>query len=189
MGLLLSSPFFGAHVFFNLLVPFLGSTESRFFVPTCHGSMTPRANAVKDGRRAGGSTSSAVARPRLDGGEHGVTLRWSGPRHTHSFFNLSVRESLCSGSVDKPWFKARQSEASLPSWRAGSTRTTTLYSVDPRGIRTMMQSYASVARLREAGPFSPAARGPWVGAGHRHLGSSWHWAPDGADQRQTCDGS
>jgi len=118
MGLLLSSPFFGAHVFFNLLVPFLGSTESRFFVPTCHGSMTPRANAVKDGRRAGGSTSSAVARPRLDGGEHGVTLRWSGPRHTHSFFNLSVRESLCSESVDKPWFKARQSEASLPSWRA-----------------------------------------------------------------------
>jgi len=107
MGLLLSSPFFGAHVFFNLLVPFLGSTESRFFVPTSHGSMTPRADAVKDGRRAGGSTSSAVARPRLDGGEHGVTLRWSGPRHTHSFFNLSVRESLCSGSVDKPWFKAR----------------------------------------------------------------------------------
>jgi len=60
--------------FFNLLVPFLGSTESRFFVPTCHGSMTPRADAVKDGRRAGGSTSSAVARPRLDGGEHGVPL-------------------------------------------------------------------------------------------------------------------
>jgi hypothetical protein len=111
-------PIFWSSCFFNLLVPFLGSTESRFFVPTCHGSMTPRANAVKDGRRAGGSTSSAVARPRLDGGEHGVTLRWSGPRHTHSFFNLSVRESLCSGSVDKPWFKAKQSEASLPSWRA-----------------------------------------------------------------------
>src|ERR1700722_8716831 len=58
-------PIFWSSCFFNLLVPFLGSTESRFFVPTCHGSMTPRANAVTDGRRAGGSTSSAVPWPRL----------------------------------------------------------------------------------------------------------------------------
>ena len=36
--------------------------------------MTPRTAAVKDGRRSAGSAISAVARPRLDGGEHGVTL-------------------------------------------------------------------------------------------------------------------
>jgi hypothetical protein len=47
----------------------------RFFVPTCLGSGTPRADAVKDGRRCEGEADSAVARPRLDGGEHGVTLQ------------------------------------------------------------------------------------------------------------------
>jgi len=36
--------------------------------------MTTRAEAVKDGRRRVGATHSAVARPRLDGGEHGVML-------------------------------------------------------------------------------------------------------------------
>src|SRR5258706_8739476 len=43
-------------------------------VPTCIGPVTPRAAAVKDGRRAALSTSSVLDRPRLDGGEHGVTL-------------------------------------------------------------------------------------------------------------------
>jgi len=36
--------------------------------------MTPRADAVKDGRRATGATSSRLPRPRLDGDEHGVKL-------------------------------------------------------------------------------------------------------------------
>lgn len=47
-------------------------------VPTCFGSVTPRAVAVKDGRRCAGAAGSAVARPRLDGGEHGVTLEMLG---------------------------------------------------------------------------------------------------------------
>jgi hypothetical protein len=45
-------------------------SEGRFFVPTCHGRVTPRAAAVKDGRRP----PPAAARSVLDGGEHGVTL-------------------------------------------------------------------------------------------------------------------
>src|SRR4029079_3638940 len=35
---------------------------------------TWRADAVKDGRRSADAPHAAVARPRLDGGEHGVTL-------------------------------------------------------------------------------------------------------------------
>jgi len=36
--------------------------------------MTPRGDAVKAGRRAGGARPYGLARPRLDGGEHGVKL-------------------------------------------------------------------------------------------------------------------
>src|ERR1700674_1181173 len=55
-------------------VGFFVRPGDRFFVPTCPGPVTPRADAVKDGRRGAGVTSSTLARPRLDGGEHGVTL-------------------------------------------------------------------------------------------------------------------
>ena len=61
-------------LFCLLLVSFFVRSEGRFFVPTCLGEVTPRADAVKDGRRSAGLTSSALDRPRLDGGEHGVTL-------------------------------------------------------------------------------------------------------------------
>ena len=56
------------------VVTFLCSTEA-FLRPDrgCLGA--PRAAAVKAGRRGAGATSSALARPRLDGGEHGVTLQ------------------------------------------------------------------------------------------------------------------
>src|SRR5262245_58608074 len=57
------------------LVGFLVRPRDRFFVPTCSASGTPRADAVKAGRRSGASTNSGIASPRLDGGEHGVTLR------------------------------------------------------------------------------------------------------------------
>jgi putative tryptophan/tyrosine transport system substrate-binding protein len=43
--------------------------------PTCRGGVTPRADAVKADRRSLCALSSALARPRLDGGEHGVKLR------------------------------------------------------------------------------------------------------------------
>src|SRR5215475_15512804 len=47
---------------------------ARFFVPTRAAAGTPRAAAVKAGRRDASATRSAVARPGLDGCEHGVTL-------------------------------------------------------------------------------------------------------------------
>jgi hypothetical protein len=52
--------------------------------------MTPRADAVKDGRCCAAASHSAVARPRLDGGEHDVMLGWSGPSQKnpeHRVFN------------------------------------------------------------------------------------------------------
>ena len=36
--------------------------------------MTPRAGAVKAGRRSVGDANSGLDRPRLDGAEHGVML-------------------------------------------------------------------------------------------------------------------
>jgi hypothetical protein len=57
-----------------LQVRFFVRSKDRFFVPTCPSSGTPSAAAVKDGRRSEIDTNSALDRPRLDGGEHGVTL-------------------------------------------------------------------------------------------------------------------
>ena len=57
-----------------LPVSFLVRPQDRFFVPTCAGAMTPRAGAVKAGRRSWGVAGSGLDRPRLDGAEHGVML-------------------------------------------------------------------------------------------------------------------
>ena len=57
-----------------LFVSFFVRPESRFFVPTCSAPVTPRTDAVKAGRRSCASRRSYIASPRLDGGEHGVTL-------------------------------------------------------------------------------------------------------------------
>jgi hypothetical protein len=46
--------------------------------------MTSRADAVKAGRCCAVASYSAVARPRLDGGEHDVMLGWSGPSQKKS---------------------------------------------------------------------------------------------------------
>src|SRR6266852_269882 len=56
----------------------------------------------------------------------------------------------------------------------------------PRDIRTMMQPCASAARLLGGGPILSLGSKPWVGAGHRHLGSSWRCIAPAADERQTC---
>src|SRR5947209_81779 len=66
-------------MFTNLfLVSFFVRSEGRFFVPTRVRSQTARADAVKAGRRRTIAAGSSIARPRLDGGEHGVTLRTVG---------------------------------------------------------------------------------------------------------------
>jgi hypothetical protein len=45
-----------------------------FLRPDLDLAEAPRAAAVKAGRHCGRATDSAVARPRLDGGEHGARL-------------------------------------------------------------------------------------------------------------------
>ena len=52
----------------------LFDVESRFFAPTRSIAKPARARAVKVGRRTDLSTCSALARPYLDGSEHGGTL-------------------------------------------------------------------------------------------------------------------
>ena len=58
----------------SLLFSFFVRPQDRFFVPTCRGAVTPSAAAVKDGRRSVERANAGLGRPRLDGGEHGVTL-------------------------------------------------------------------------------------------------------------------
>ena len=135
MGLLLSSILFERRTFLSprpyfwlvsLFDP-LAVSSSRPAI----GSVTPRADAVKDGRHWAVSQCSAVARPLLDGVEHGVTLRGSGRCPT-----------------------TRRSESSLPVVApsrhnlvfGGSSKTSS------SRIRTMMQPCASAARLLEDGP-------------------------------------
>ena len=67
-----------------LLVSFLVRPQDRFFVPTCAGAMTPRADAVKAGRRSVDVANAGLDRPRLDGAEHGVMLGRVGTAATGS---------------------------------------------------------------------------------------------------------
>jgi hypothetical protein len=53
----------------------------------------PRKGAVKAGRHAGCAARSAVARPRLDGPEHGARIKWVGPT-AHRFWRTR-RPALC----------------------------------------------------------------------------------------------
>jgi hypothetical protein len=107
--------------------------EARFFVPTHRSRTLARAGAVKIGRRSSLPPSSVAVRPHLYGPEHAGTL-------------VVVGMTPSRG--------ARRS-------RRDVHRTTTLYSVGQE-TRTMMQSCASAAKLRAAGPFFTAAWKPWV---------------------------
>src|SRR5438445_1662112 len=81
-----------------------------------------RAEAVKIGRRTNLAACFALARPYLDGFEHDGTL---------NAVAMTIRGE--------------------PAFGTRFNRATTLYSVGPR-TRTMMQSCASVAKLRSGGP-------------------------------------
>ena len=88
--------------------------------------LTPaRAGAVKVGRRTNLAAYSSLARPHLDGFEHDGTV-WCG----------------------------RDDDQRGARFRARFDRATTLYPVGPR-TQTMMQSYASAAKLRSGGPILP----------------------------------
>jgi hypothetical protein len=99
--------------------------KARFFVPTRGPLTSSRAGAVKVGRRAKLAACSELTRPYLDSFEHDGTL----------------------GAIGMTSQRGAR-------FRARISRATTLYSVGPR-TRTMMQSYASAAKLRSGGPILP----------------------------------
>src|SRR5260370_8496339 len=84
-----------------------------------------RAEAVKIGRRTNLAACFALARPYLDGFEHDGTL---------NAVAMTIRGE--------------------PAFGARFNRATTLYPVGPR-TRTMMQSFASAAKLRTTSPILP----------------------------------
>ena len=134
MGLFKSSGFFGLQLVF--LVPCFCWPVSRFDRGTVSPSrprfrIAPRAAAVKAGRRP----PPEAARSGLDGGEHGARLWWSG--------GASGSTKLPVGSEGSSPAAAELS--SVP--QQPCIRATRLGSV------TMMQSCASSAKLRRAGPF------------------------------------
>ena len=58
--------------------------RGRSFVPARRTSIASRAGAVKAGRRAWLAVGSGVARPRLDGAEHGARIKRVGRMHRRS---------------------------------------------------------------------------------------------------------
>ena len=122
MGPSKSSTYFTAFSTFFFFPVSLFDLEARFFVPT-HTCWTPaRTGAVKAGRRSASASRSVVSRPRLDSPEHGGTLAMVGM--------TCPRGARC---------RARSSIAPQPCIRS------------IREDRTMMQSCASVAKLRGGG--------------------------------------
>jgi hypothetical protein len=70
-----------------LLIPrssFVRAKSSRSFVPARRTSIASRAGAVKAGRCAWLAAGSGVARPRLDGAEHGARIKRVGRLHRRS---------------------------------------------------------------------------------------------------------
>ena len=63
---------------------FLCSSQGRSFVPARRTSIASRAGAVKAGRCAWLAAGSGVARPRLDGAEHGARIKRVGRLHRRS---------------------------------------------------------------------------------------------------------
>jgi hypothetical protein len=72
-----------------------------FLRPDLPAAVAPRADAVKAGRRVSLAACSQLARPRLDGGEHGVMLAPVGIRRNVLRLNgCYMRQSVySSGSV------------------------------------------------------------------------------------------
>jgi hypothetical protein len=131
-----------------LLVPCFCWAVSRFDRGTVSPSrprlqVAPRAAVVKAGRRP----PPEAARSGLDGGEHGAMLFWSGGA-------IGV---IATGRI--------RGELAC-RLRALKRSAATLYSVRPFfGSGTMMQSCASTAKLRRAGPFYKSGTKAMGGSG------------------------
>ena len=85
-----------------MLVSFFVRSEDRFFVPTRGGSGTPRAAAVEAGRRYALAAISAVAKPRLDDGEHDIRLRLIGTKASSETWQAGGGCSTVAGGNDRP---------------------------------------------------------------------------------------
>ena len=79
---------------------------------------------------------------------------------------------------------AKRTEGS-PPWRANLAPQPCIR-LDPRGVRTMKQPFASAARLRGGGHILPTALKPWPISCHHHLGSSSAAYRDCATGRRNC---
>jgi hypothetical protein len=145
MGPSKSSTYFTAFSTFFFFPVSLFDLEARFFVPTHRVLDARRAQeAVKAGRRSASASRSVVSRPRLDSLEHGGTLAMVGM--------TCPRGARC---------RARSSIAPQPCIRS------------IREDRTMMQSCASVAKLRGGGSILHSGlESHGFTSDHRHLGSS-----------------
>jgi hypothetical protein len=114
--------------------------KARFFVPTRNSLTSSRAGAVKVGRHTNFAACAGPARPYLDSFEHDDTL----------------------GAIG-------MTIGGEPAFRTRNSRATTLYPVGPK-TRTMMQSYASAAKLRSGGPILPfGMESQGNSSGLRHL--------------------
>ena len=96
--------------------------EDGSFVPARTSSNASRAGAVKAGRRADLTPRTAVARPRLDGAEHGARIKRVGrPHHQSSSFRSHA-----------PW-RERPRRCGRACWRARSpARCDAIASCAPR---------------------------------------------------------
>jgi hypothetical protein len=145
-----------------LPVSFFVRPESRFFVPTRAGARTPRADAVKAGRRGALAASSPAARPRLDGGEHGVTLGQVGAA---TVARSSARQRGVT-PIDYAHFDLRGARGrGGEPWPHNLVFGESQMSDSTCRIRTMMQSCASAAGSSAAGPFYRSGTTARVGFG------------------------
>jgi len=97
-----------------------------------------------------------------------VTTRPSGARPLGmALISVTITHcsALCPGEAAR-----KQTEGSPPS-RANLAPQPCIR-LDPRGVRTMKQPFASAARLQGGGHILPTASKPWPISCHRHLGSS-----------------
>jgi hypothetical protein len=124
---------------------------ARFFVPTRAAAGTTRADAVKAGRRGVSAAPSAVARPRLDGGEHGVTLRAVG----------ALRISSSPGAMTSRLIAQMKADSSRAIAVATMLGSLPLRMSDRKRPHNRVWAFHAISRTRlGAAPPSPAFPGP-----------------------------
>src|SRR5271168_5441393 len=140
---------------------FFVRSEGRFFVPIRTSLESARAGAVKVGRRANLA------------------------RHTPPFPGHTLTASSTTAPLGAVRTMTIRGGARL---RARINRATTLYSVGPR-TRTMMQSYASAAKLRSGGPillFGIESQGNTSGLRHLEPSSATRHQPTDRAETVGC---